>query len=75
MYRCKILKSESFNIYNGKGDIVFTNPKCGHVQTTKFSLPYYCQDPNCNEVIPSVDKLVGQYSQDNRVKFFAEGKL
>lgn len=58
-----------------KKEIVYVNPKCGHVQKGDYTLPFTCQDPNCKENIPQVDKLFGERNQDARVRFYAEGKL
>jgi hypothetical protein len=57
--------------------IFFTNPKCGHKLEFGYSAPYTCQDANCSEKPPSVEKLIGEYAtaQGARVKYYAEGKL
>jgi hypothetical protein len=60
--------------YNQK-NVIFTNPKCGHEQDFNYSAPYTCQDTTCTERIPDVDRLIGSTNCDNRVKYWAEGKV
>lgn len=58
-----------------KKEMIFINPKCGHVQICDYSIPFRCQDKACLEDIPQVDRLAGDKNQGARVKFFAEGKI
>ncbi len=46
--------------------------KCGHEQHFKYTAPVICRNKECNERLPSVEKLVGKINQDERVKYFVE---
>jgi hypothetical protein len=54
-------------------EIIFVG-KCGHLQKGNY-VPFTCPKPDCKERLPQADKLIGEFNQDNRVKYFAEGKI
>ena len=58
-----------------RNETIFINPKCGHPQKFEYATPVRCQDHLCLELVPQIDKLFGIKNQENRVKFFAEGKI
>jgi hypothetical protein len=55
--------------------IFFKMPKCGHELEFSYTAPYTCQDTNCKEKPPSVDRLIGDYAIAARLKYYAEGKI
>lgn len=55
--------------------IIFTNQKCGHVQEFDYTTPFMCQNLNCREKLPSIDRLTADHAQALRVKYYAEGKI
>ena len=56
-------------------ETVFTNPKCGHIQTFDYCAPKICQNTSCRAEVEDIDKLFGKLRQSNRVKFYIEGKI
>lgn len=54
---------------------IFRNPKCGHRQEFDYTTPFMCQDLNCKEKLPQIDRLCSDTGQSVRVKYFAEGKI
>jgi len=70
MLQCRVK-----NITEYRNEVIFINPKCGHVQKFDYVTPVRCQALDCKESVPDIDKLIGSKRQDFRVKFYAEGKL
>ncbi len=70
MYQCKVTL-----ISNYRRKTTFIIPKCGHELEFEYTTPYVCKEPRCSEKPPKIDKLFGDNNQDNRVKFYAEGKI
>jgi len=70
MIRCKVKEISEYI-----KETTFINAKCGHKQVFKYSTPYLCQRDDCTEKLASVTKLYGSINQDERVKYFVEGKI
>ena len=60
--------------YNRR-ETTFINTKCGHEQIFDYCAPPRCKHENCNVEIPAVNKLIGAYNLDLRVKYHVEGKI
>jgi len=61
MLQCKVKP-----ITEWKNETIFINPKCGHVQKFEYCSPIRCQDENCNEEVPDVEKLFGSITHGNK---------
>lgn len=55
--------------------VYFTNPKCGHELEFSYNTPYICQNPDCHEKPTEIDRLISDYGQAARVRYFAEGRI
>jgi hypothetical protein len=55
--------------------VYFKNPKCGHLLEFNYSTPFTCQDPKCTEKPAEIDRLISEFGQAARVKYFAEGTI
>ena len=69
-YRLKYKETTAF-----QKNVLFQCPKCGITVEFGYSAPYRCPNKECDAKLPLIEKLIGKSNQNNRVKYFAEGKI